>query len=90
MVGNFATSLAGHDKNQLYIIIREDEEYVYLCDGNLKKLDTPKRKRRKHIQIIKAGMDEELASKLAKGELVRDEEIKRTIKLYEQKRSKQI
>lgn len=90
MVGNFATSLAGHDKNQLYIIIREDEEYVYLCDGNLKKMDTPKRKSRKHIQIIKAGMDEELASKLAKGELVRDEEIKRTIKLYEQKRSKQI
>ena len=90
MVGNLAASLAGHDKNQIFIIIREDDEYVYLCDGRLKKLDNPKRKNKKHIQIIKKGTDAELAAKLAKGEAVRDEEIKRTIKLYERKNSEQI
>lgn len=90
MVGNLAVSLAGHDKNQIYIIIREDDEYVYLCDGRLKKLESPKRKNKKHIQIIKKGMDMELAAKLANSEPVRDEEIKRTIKLYEHKNSKQI
>lgn len=90
MVGNFATSLAGHDKNQLYIIIREDKEYVYLCDGKGREITNPKRKNKRHIQIIKAGTNEDLAVRLAGGELVCDEEIKRTIKLYEQKRSKQI
>lgn len=90
MVGNFAVSLAGHDKNQIYIIIREDAEYVYLCDGRLKKLDSLKRKNKKHIQIIKKGTDPELAARLENGEVVRDEEIKRTIKLYEQQICKQI
>ena len=51
MTGNMAASKAGHDKGGLYIIIREDEEYVYLCDGRLKKLANPKRKNKKHIQI---------------------------------------
>ena len=26
-------SLAGHEKDRLYIIIRQDEEYVWLVDG---------------------------------------------------------
>jgi len=90
MVGYFAASLAGHDKNQIYIIIKEDDEYVYLSDGRLKSIHAPKKKNKKHIQIIKRDTDTELAQKLKNGEGVRDEEIKRTIKLYEQKRSKQI
>lgn len=90
MVGNLASSLAGHDKGQIYFIIREDDEYVYLCDGRLKTTENPKRKNRRHIQIIKRGIDQELAARLAKGESVRDEEVKRTIKLYEQKQNKQI
>lgn len=87
MIGNLAVSLAGHDKGQIYLIIREDGEYVYLCDGRLKTTEQPKRKNRKHIQIIKRGVDQELATRLAKGESVRDEEIKRMIKLYESKQS---
>lgn len=87
MIGNLAVSLAGHDKGQIYLIIREDGEYVYLCDGRLKTTEQPKRKNRKHIQIIKRGVDQELAARLAKGESVRDEEIKRMIKLYESRQS---
>ena len=90
MVGYFATSLAGHDKNQIYIIIKEDDEYIYLSDGRLKPINSPKKKNKKHIQIIKKDTDAFLAQKLINGECVRDEEIKRTIKLYEQKQCKQI
>ena len=90
MVGNLALSLAGHDKNQIYIIIREDDEYVYLCDGKLKPLAAPKKKNKKHIQVINKGVDAELSNRIRESGNVRDEEIKRTIKLYEQKQSKQI
>ena len=31
--GEFAFSKSGHDKDNLYIIIKEDGEYVYLSDG---------------------------------------------------------
>ena len=36
-IGCFATSLAGHDHNNVYIIVDADDEYVYLADGKLKK-----------------------------------------------------
>ena len=42
-------SLAGHDKGNYYIIVREDAHYVYLADGRTKTAAKPKRKKRKHV-----------------------------------------
>ena len=52
MLGEFATSKAGHDKDRLYMIVGEEEEWVYLCDGRLRGVEHPKKKKKKHIQII--------------------------------------
>lgn len=94
MIGWMASSLAGHDKNKIYIIIEETDEYVWLCDGDLRKLENPKRKRIKHVQFIKKNMDESLVSVLQKrtadsnildmNPVSINETIKRTIKLYKQ------
>lgn len=81
MIGKFATSKAGHDKTKLYVIIKEDSEYVYLVDGDLKLLDKPKKKSKKHIQIINR-VDETIQNKLETGQIIYNEDIKRAIKLY--------
>ena len=81
MIGKFATSKAGHDKTKLYIIINEDLEYVYLVDGDLKTLDKPKKKSKKHIQIINK-VDEIIQNKLDTKQIIYNEDIKRAIKLY--------
>jgi hypothetical protein len=81
MIGKFATSKAGHDKTKLYIIINEDLEYVYLVDGDLKPLDKPKKKSKKHIQIINK-VDEIIQNKLETKQIIYNEDIKRAIKLY--------
>lgn len=81
MIGKFATSKAGHDKTKLYIIINEDLEYVYLVDGDLKPLDKPKKKSKKHIQIINK-VDEIIQNKLDTKQIIYNEDIKRAIKLY--------
>ena len=52
MTGYFAKSLAGHDKDEIYIIFAEDDEYVYLIDGRIKTIANPKKKNRKHIQSV--------------------------------------
>ena len=81
MVGMFAVSKAGHDKGQMYIIVKEEGDFVYLADGRLKTIEAPKKKRKKHLQPIKKGMDAALADKL-KGEMpVYNEEIKYAIKI---------
>ena len=80
MVGMFARSKSGHDKTKVYVIVAEEEDYVYLCDGRLKKIEHPKKKNKKHIQLIKKAADS-ISDRLRNKEPVRDEEIKREIKL---------
>lgn len=49
----FATSKSGHDKNQVYLILEQEKDFVYLVNGVTKSLEHPKKKNRKHVQIIK-------------------------------------
>lgn len=76
-------SLAGHDKDELYIIISVRGEYVYLSDGRKHPLDRQKRKNTKHLQLIHE-QDETLRKKLTEGETVRDEEIRSFIRSHKQ------
>ena len=82
LIGRFAISKAGHDKSQIYVIIGEDAEFVTLCDGRLKTVDKPKRKRKKHIQMMKRTVDAALLKRLYDKDKVLDEEIKYEIKHY--------
>lgn len=81
MVGKLAISKSGHDKGRLYVIIREEETDIYLADGKIRTVDRPKRKNKKHIQIIK-NLPEEITALLPQTKEFRNEEIKRAIKLY--------
>ena len=56
--GTFVRSLAGHDKDRVYIIVREESESVYLADGRLREIQRPKRKNKKHVQPIRRRLDE--------------------------------
>ena len=82
--GCLAWSLAGHDKEGIFIIIKEDAEYVYLADGRLRTVGKPKRKKKKHVQASRI-RDEKLCDKLMSGSTVTDEEIKYFIKQYRAK-----
>ena len=82
MTGMFAFSLAGHDAKKIYIIIEETNDYVFLCDGIYKTIEHPKKKKKKHIQIVKKTIDASLQEKIKNGVKYTDEEIKRAIKLF--------
>ncbi len=80
--GMMAWSLAGHDKGTLYVIVGVEEEYALLSDGRLRPLEHPKKKRWKHIQIMKK-IPQELEN--VSWDAVRNEEIKRSIKMINEK-----
>ena len=43
-------SLKGHDTGRVYIVVGNDgDDFVFVTDGKYRKLDNPKRKRRKHL-----------------------------------------
>ena len=83
MTGQFAVSRAGRDKGVLYVVVAQEGDFVYLSDGRLKQPDRPKKKRRKHIQPIKAEVGGELKARLLSGKAVRPEELKFEIKRFE-------
>ncbi|MGO5052472.1 KOW domain-containing RNA-binding protein [Lachnospiraceae bacterium LCP25S3_G4] len=74
--GMLAKSKAGHDKNKVYVILNEDESYVYLVDGQTRTILKPKRKKKKHVQIINIQYDISAIDDVA---------IKRILKLHKEK-----
>ena len=78
--GQLVYSKAGHDKEKIYVIIKRENEYLYLADGEIRKKDNPKKKKIKHIQPTNY-IDEDISKKIA-GNNITDEELKRVIKLY--------
>ena len=81
--GYFARSKAGHDKDTLYVILDRDDRFVYLSDGRLKEVNNPKKKKEKHLQFI-ASQAEVIAAKLDSGLEITNEDVRRSLKLYNQ------
>ena len=73
--GMLAKSKAGHDKGKVYVIYQLDETYVYLVDGQIRTTENPKKKKRKHVQIICRQND------ISKADNV---EIKRILKWFDE------
>lgn len=76
-----AKSLCGHDKDEMYVIQSKDDTYVYLVNGINKTVDKPKKKKQKHIQIVKQFPDE-VESLLKEMTTLSNENAKRLIKIY--------
>ena len=74
-----AKSLCGHDKNEIYVVYREENDFVYLINGKTKTIEKPKRKKQRHIQIIK-NLPEEIIEMVSR-ELT-NETAKKIIKHY--------
>ena len=48
--GLIVKSKAGRDKGDLFVIIKTEGEFAYIANGNLRKVDRPKKKKLKHLQ----------------------------------------
>ena len=71
-------SLAGRDKGRLFLVMEIEPNFVYLVDGKLRKVESPKKKRIKHVAY--AGVPgEKILTKLISGEKVLNSEIRRAI-----------
>ncbi len=78
--GQIVFSKAGHDKETAYVVLGEDKGKVILADGKYKTIEKPKRKNARHLQPTNY-IEDSLAKKQEQG-LLRNEDIKRSIKLY--------
>ena len=76
-----ATSKAGHDKNQVYVILEETNDFYLIANGTTKPIAKPKKKKKIHLQIIK-NLPSEVLDEIQNLNALDDIAIKRILKVY--------
>lgn len=81
VMGTVVRSKAGRDKGDLFIVLRLEGEYAYIANGELRKVDQPKKKKLKHIQQTNyvSGF---IADKLAAVGKVTNSEVRKALAEY--------
>ncbi len=77
-IGSVVISKAGRDKGRNFIVVAVDEQFAYLCDGDLRKSDTPKKKKRKHLAVTNTVCDY-IGDKIKDNKKVTNTEIRRAL-----------
>ncbi|MBP0979104.1 MAG: KOW domain-containing RNA-binding protein [Oscillospiraceae bacterium] len=49
-VGRIVISKSGRDKDNWFVVIKVEDQFVYIVDGKIRKLENPKKKNIKHLQ----------------------------------------
>lgn len=74
-------SIAGRDKGKLFFVLDTDGEFLLLADGKTRRLERPKRKKRKHTVFVERS-DCRIAEKIRSEEKVTNSELRRTLADY--------
>lgn len=81
--GLFVRSKAGRDKGRYFIVYEFSNNYVYLIDGDLRKISKPKKK--KDIHVAKTRSFIENFDDLKNDDCFNDRLIRKMIDLYKNK-----
>ena len=58
--GTVVKSLCGRDKNKYFYVLDKQGDYVLYCDGCVRRLEKPKRKKIKHVQVTRVKLQTEI------------------------------
>ena len=74
-------SAAGRDKGKLFVVLAVEGEYLLLADGKSRKVETPKRKKRRHVLFVSSEQTR-LSDKIKSEEKITNSELRRTLAGY--------
>ena len=75
---NIVRSVAGRDAGSLFFVLATEEDFLLLADGKQRRLEHPKRKRRKHVALV--GESHSLvAEKIRSSEKITNSELRKAI-----------
>lgn len=82
-LGDIVTSVSGRDKERYCVVMYVEDKFVGICDGDLRKTDSIKRKNKKHIKAT-GKFCEYVRGKLEKGDKVTNSELRRSISEFKE------
>lgn len=81
-IGQVVRSKAGRDKGRVFVVIDIlDDKYVLIVDGDLRKLDKPKKKKIKHLIVYKTVL-KNIREKIEKGEKFNNAYVRKALKPF--------
>ena len=78
---NIVRSDAGRDKGKLFVVLAVEGEFLLLADGKTRKVEHPKRKKRRHVLFV-ASEETRLSEKIKGEEKITNSELRRTLAAY--------
>ena len=72
---------AGRDRGKIFIVLAVEGEYLLLADGKGRRVEAPKRKKRRHVLFVAAD-ESRLADKIKRSEKITNSELRRTLAAY--------
>lgn len=81
-IGQVVRSKSGRDEGRVFVILEIlDDKYVLLVDGDLRRLDKPKKKKIMHLIIYKTVI-EDLKTKVINGERFNNAYIRKVLEPF--------
>jgi len=80
-LGDVVRSKNGRFKGEVFVVVGVDGDMVSLVNGKQRKMDSPKRKKIKHLEAG-LGHSNHIGDKLEAGQKITNNEVRITIKSY--------
>ena len=78
---NIVRSDAGRDKGKLFYVLDTQGEYLLLADGKSRKVESPKRKKRRHVMFV-AAEENRLSGKIKGEEKITNSELRKALAAF--------
>ena len=78
---NIVRSDAGRDKGKLFYVLDTQGEYLLLADGKSRKVESPKRKKRRHVLFV-AAEENRLSGKIKGEEKITNSELRKALAAF--------
>ena len=75
---NIVKSIAGRDAGNYFFVLATEEDFLLLADGKRRRLESPKRKRARHVQFV-AESDSAVAEKIRSSEKITNSELRKAL-----------
>ena len=78
---NIVLSDAGRDRGKLFFVMSVEGEFLLLADGKSRKVEAPKRKKRKHVHLV-SDKELEVSTKIKGEEKITNSELRRALAIF--------
>ena len=78
---NIVRSDAGRDRGKLFYVLKVEGEYLLLADGKTRKVESPKRKKRRHVLFVSAE-ENRLSEKIKGEERITNSELRKALAAF--------